>query len=138
MPGIDSRAPDRTETRSGFAASPSLRPDFSSSRFNAASVWSHSPGGNWLPARTYALHAAVVMVNAGGTGSPACVIAARPAPLPPSRSRLVAGASSAMYTHCSVADPSDGAPVVAPFVTSTAIVDLLTRLDRHRGSVIQV
>src|SRR5579863_8159141 len=39
------------------------------------------------------------MVNPGGTGSPARVISATPAPLPPSRSRIEALPSSKRYTH---------------------------------------
>src|ERR1039458_2766353 len=39
------------------------------------------------------------MVKPGGTGSPARVISATPAPLPPSRSRIWALPSSKWYTH---------------------------------------
>src|SRR5205809_688588 len=39
------------------------------------------------------------MVNPGGTGSPARVISATPAPLPPSRSRMSLFPSSNRYTH---------------------------------------
>src|SRR5581483_264623 len=39
------------------------------------------------------------MVKPGGTGSPAFVISATPAPLPPSRSRIVALPSLKRYTH---------------------------------------
>src|ERR1017187_7299443 len=39
------------------------------------------------------------MVKPGGTGSPARVISATPAPLPPSRSRIDALPSSKRYTH---------------------------------------
>src|SRR5258708_6153904 len=42
------------------------------------------------------------MVNLGGTGSPARVISATPAPLPPSRSRIEALPSSKEYTHFAV------------------------------------
>jgi hypothetical protein len=43
-----------------------------------------------LSAAKYALHASVVIVNPGGTGSPAFVISATPAPLPPSSARIPA------------------------------------------------
>src|SRR5438105_6442282 len=39
------------------------------------------------------------MVKPGGTGSPARVISATPAPLPPSRSRIEASPSSNSQTH---------------------------------------
>src|SRR5579864_611854 len=39
------------------------------------------------------------MVNPGGTGSPARVISATPAPFPPRRSRIDALPSSNRYTH---------------------------------------
>src|SRR3981081_4553848 len=42
------------------------------------------------------------MVKPGGTGSPALVISATPAPLPPSRSRIEALPSSNRYTHFGV------------------------------------
>src|SRR6266550_3838322 len=45
------------------------------------------------------LHASVVIVNPGGTGSPAFVISATPAPLPPSKSRILALPSLNKYTH---------------------------------------
>src|SRR5487761_1494774 len=51
------------------------------------------------------------MVKPGGTGSPARVISATPAPLPPSRSRIWALPSSKRYTHL-VVRRREGAPSV--------------------------
>ncbi len=44
--------------------------------------------------RVYETQAFVVIVKPGGTGSPRRVISARPAPLPPSWSRIEASPSS--------------------------------------------
>ena len=88
IPGIESRAPLRTETSSGSAGSPRRLP---ASASRAARYWSicrSSPAGNCRPSARYAMHAAVVMVNPGGTGSPRRVMSATFAPLPPSRSRM--------------------------------------------------
>src|SRR5262249_4146887 len=52
-------------------------------------VW-RSIASATLPVVMYSRHAAVWMVNPGGTGSPALVISARPAPLPPSSSFILA------------------------------------------------
>ena len=55
------------------------------------------------PAAKYALHAAVVIVKPGGTGRPAFVISASPAPFPPRSSRIFALPSALpfakRYTH---------------------------------------
>ncbi len=45
MPGIDARAPERTETSKGAVGSPNRAPIDRSTRFSAASDWSHIPGG---------------------------------------------------------------------------------------------
>ena len=45
MPGIDARAPERTETSSGFSGSPNRRPTAFSTRASAAGTCSFSPGG---------------------------------------------------------------------------------------------
>jgi hypothetical protein len=49
MPGIETRAPERTDTSSGSFGSPSFLPVFPSTLWSAASVWSHIPGGNSRP-----------------------------------------------------------------------------------------
>ena len=89
MPGIDSRAPLRTDTSSGSAASPSFLPACSSRRSSASATWSLKPSGNssW---RMYATQASVVIVKPAGTRSAPStrVISATLAPLPPSSSRM--------------------------------------------------
>ncbi len=89
IPGIDSRAPERTDTSSGSAASPKPRPARSSSRSSAASTCSSRPLGK-APERRYATHASVVIVKPAGTARhPSTrVISATFAPLPPSSSRI--------------------------------------------------
>src|SRR5262245_51594828 len=87
IPGIDTRAPERTDTRSGRAGSPSRLPVAASSRFNPRSTCSQSPGGCFRPAALYAAHASVVMVKPGGTGTPRFVISASSEPFPPSSGR---------------------------------------------------
>src|SRR6202035_1309754 len=72
------------------------------------------------------------MVNPGGTGSPARVISATPAPLPPSRSRIDASPSSKRYTHwCAVRRrgraplaPGPGLVGAARRVAAAAVADL--------------
>ena len=68
MPGIETGAPDRTLTRSGSAGSPNRRPTRSSMRAMCVRSSPSRPSGQ--PLARYALQAAVVIVNAGGTGSP--------------------------------------------------------------------
>ena len=99
IPGMENLAPERTETNKGFVGSPNFLPLSFSAFFIAASVCSHIPLGNLPPAAVDALHASVVMVKPGGTGSLARVISARPAPLPPSRSRISLLPSLNKYTH---------------------------------------
>ena len=90
IPGMLIAAPERTETRSGFFGSPSFFPAARSTAASAFSTCSQRPGGSLRPEAKYALQAAVVIVKPGGTGSFAFVISARPAPLPPRRSRIFA------------------------------------------------
>src|SRR6266566_2878784 len=99
MPGIENLAPDRTLTRSGLCESPKPLPVCRSRLLSAVSACSHMPGGNFPLLARYARQASVVMVNPGGTGIPARVISAAPAPLPPSRSRIFADPSLKGYTH---------------------------------------
>ncbi len=89
MPGIDSRAPLRTDTSSGSSSSPNCLPAVSSRRFMASATCSSSPSGS-DPAFMYATHASVVIVKPAGTRSvPSTrVISATFAPLPPSSSRM--------------------------------------------------
>ena len=66
------------------------------------------PVGNFSPSARYALHASVVTVKPGGTGTPSRVISPRLAPLPPSKPRTPSqspiafsarSTSSKLYTH---------------------------------------
>ena len=49
MPGIDARAPERTETSSGFDGSPNLAPTSFSMRAIAARTSASSAFGSFLP-----------------------------------------------------------------------------------------
>ncbi len=85
IPGIENFAPLRTDTSNGSFGSPSFRPISDSSRSSArpisASISAGSASFSWKM-----LQAAVDTVKPGGTGRPAFVISANPAPLPPSTS----------------------------------------------------
>lgn len=88
IPGMETGAPLRTETRRG-GAFPSPRPKRLPVRPSRAAIPArtspHSPGTS--PAFRYWRQASVVTMKAGGTGRPAAAISARPWPLPPKRSR---------------------------------------------------
>ena len=101
MPGIDSRAPERTDTSSGSSWSPSRLPVCSSRRASASATWSAIPSGSAWSARMYSTHASVVIVNPDGTrsGPSTRVISATLAPLPPSSSRMSLEPSAKSYTH---------------------------------------
>ena len=49
MPGIEARAPERTETKSGFAGSPNLAPTSFSIRATAPRMSASSSFGSFLP-----------------------------------------------------------------------------------------
>ena len=83
IPGIENLAPLRTETSNGSAGSPSFFPMSDSRRARAFSIAPSISGVSEPPRSWNRLQAAVEMVNPGGTGRPALVISARPAPLPP-------------------------------------------------------
>jgi hypothetical protein len=87
IPGIETAAPERTETSSGFPASPKPFPVCVSSAAMCSSTSSSSPSGTSPPPTRYARHASVVMVKPAGTGTPRAVISARPIPFPPRSSR---------------------------------------------------
>ncbi len=86
IPGIETRAPERTETRSGLSGSPKLLPVSASTFFSAARSSASSARGSFMPARVYSAQTSVVIVKPGGTGIPMFDISARPAPFPPSSS----------------------------------------------------
>ncbi len=90
IPGIETGAPERTETSSGSAGSPKRSPLRSSSAASASSTSPSSPGGG--PLRMYSTQASVVTVKPPGTGlGPSTwIISARFAPLFPSSSRISA------------------------------------------------
>src|SRR3990172_7350117 len=94
MPGIDTRAPDRTDTRSGLAGSPKRRLVADSSRRRLVTTSSHMPSGCRFSRLKYSTHASVVIVKPGGTGMPRLVISARSHPFPPRRSRIPADPSA--------------------------------------------
>ena len=94
IPGIDARAPERTETSSGASASPKRAPTISPTRASVARTSSSSAWLSFAPAAKKPVHTSVVRVNPGGTGMPRRLISARPAPLPPSRSFMVASPSA--------------------------------------------
>ncbi|CAB4690003.1 unannotated protein [freshwater metagenome] len=85
IPGMENFAPERTETRSGFLGFPNSLSKLFSKAFNELSISPLSPFGTSPDARN-SLHACVVIVNPGGTGSPMRTISAKFAPLPPNKS----------------------------------------------------
>ena len=85
MPGIETRAPERTETSMGREASPNLRPITRSTLAKAESASRFTSSGICPPPRLYSAQTAVEMVKPDGTGTSRRVISARFAPLPPSR-----------------------------------------------------
>ncbi len=97
IPGIETAAPDRTETSSGSTASPKRFPARASSRPTCSSTSASSPSGT-RPSAIAARQASVVIVNPAGTGTPSSVISASPIPLPPRSSRPPGTASSNAYT----------------------------------------
>ncbi len=87
MPGIDTGAPERTDTSNGSFASPKRLPVICSSRRIAADTSSRSAVRRLASAQVFA-DASHAIVNPGGTGTPRLVISARLAPLPPSTSAM--------------------------------------------------
>src|SRR5438034_96516 len=113
IPGIDIAAPERTDTSNGFLGSPSFLPVDFSTRASACSTCSQSPGGNFLPDAKYALHASVVIVKPGGTGSPACVDPAVSRTTPPVATPAIAATSTrAVVLSCEPTRKTDAAGVV--------------------------
>ena len=86
IPGIEARAPERTETSKGFSTSPNL--DFISSSTPAmafsTSALSRATTSSF-PFSKYSLQTSVVIVKPGGTGTPIKFISAKLAPFPPRR-----------------------------------------------------
>src|SRR5450756_3225406 len=82
MPGIETAAPERTDTSSGFCAEPNFLPSLPSS-LARCSLISFLRVSGMSPTLRYSGHISVEIVKPGGTGSPIFVISARPAPFPP-------------------------------------------------------
>jgi hypothetical protein len=87
IPGIETAAPERTETSSGSSGSPKRFPAFASSEPMCFATSASSPSGRVPFAAMYARHASVVIVKPAGTDTPSAVISASPIPLPPRSSR---------------------------------------------------
>ncbi len=85
IPGIETAAPERTETSSGSlrVAQPAAHGGLEGRQVLGDLLG--QPSGS-APCASQARQASVVMVKPGGTGRPSLVISARFAPLPPSRS----------------------------------------------------
>src|SRR5208282_711443 len=120
MPGIENFAPERTLTSSGFSPLPSFWPCRLSSLASDSSIW-RSTSFDTAFWRIYSRQASVWMVKPGGTGRPAFVISARPAPLPP-RTSFILPLPSALpppkkYTYCVVAGFAAGGFVAAGFTS---------------------
>ena len=94
MPGIDARAPDRTDNSRGSAGSPKRLPISPSTR---ATPWATSSRISSktcaCPLSVNSVQASVLIVNPGGTVIPSRHISARFAPLPPSRFFMAASPS---------------------------------------------
>ena len=88
IPGMDTRAPERTDTRSGRSRSPKRASATCSSRSRCSTICSQRPSGHLPPARREWTQAWVVTVKPGGTGMPRLVISASSQPFPPRRFRI--------------------------------------------------
>ena len=134
MPGMEARAPERTETRRGRAGSPSLRPTAASRRASAASTCSQSPAGCLRPPAEYAAQASVVIVKPGGTVTPRFVISASSQPLPPSRCRSALDPSAfplaKAYTYLCRRAPLLGDAVRAPLRTLACAISSTPSVGR--------
>ena len=94
MPGMEARAPERTESNSGSSALPNCLPISASTNFTPART---SPTISWYtasrPVAVNAVQAWVLMVKPEGTVMPRRHISAKLAPLPPSRFFMAAAPS---------------------------------------------
>ncbi len=94
MPGIENFAPERTLSSRGSEASPSFFPARPSSFSRATQISSSTSAGTFLSLSKKMLQTSVLIVNPGGTGTPARLISARPEPFPPSVSFMVPSPSA--------------------------------------------
>ena len=121
IPGIETRAPERTETSSGSSGSPSAFPVRRSSSASASSTSSASPSGE-LAAGLHVGDAGLGRDREPGRhplGPRTRVISATPAPLPPSSSRWSREPSENSWIHLIAPLPSPASPP-APARASTA------------------
>src|SRR6267143_6326561 len=86
IPGIDTGAPERTDTSSGRGPAPNCRSVIVSSQRMPAAISSSRPSGKW-PRSRKAAQARVVITKLGGTFRPSALIRAIDQALPPIRSR---------------------------------------------------
>ena len=89
MPGIENFAPERTETSSGFSRRAQLRAGGGLELLQIRQHLLLDRRRQLGCSRNRSCRPSVAIVNPGGTGRPALVISASPAPLPPSRSFIV-------------------------------------------------
>src|SRR5204863_24941 len=94
---LRARVAPRFEDRDDRA--PKRLPVFSSSRAMCSAISSSRPSGTSPSPRMYARDASVAIVKPAGTGTPSCVISARPTPLPPRSFRPPSEGSSKAYTY---------------------------------------
>jgi hypothetical protein len=84
MPGIEARAPERTDSSSGSAALPKRLPICCSTKATPARTSASISRSAWsLPCSVNTVQASVLMVKPLGTVMPRRHISARLAPLPP-------------------------------------------------------
>ncbi len=74
MPGMETAAPERTETRRGLSPRPKVLPEARSSRSRAWSSSGRRASGTFSPAFAHSSQVSVVIVKPGGTGIPRRVI----------------------------------------------------------------
>jgi hypothetical protein len=100
MPGIDTGAPERTDTSSGSSSPAPARPNRRFVRCSSDSIDARTSAASCSPRpaavspESHALCASVETMKPGGTGSPIRDISHRSAPLPPSRSFIVVSPSA--------------------------------------------
>ena len=132
MPGIEARAPERTETSSGLARSPKVLPVMRADLRRARCDLRFELVRIGLAVGVVVVQTSVVMVKPGGTGRPRLAISARPAPLPPSRLRMlgralglaVAEACRPICAACLAAAPACSAAPLAGLDALRTVVAL--------------
>ena len=83
IPGIETAAPERTETSSGLSVvAEALAGALLERRDVLVDLVRRDPSGTSPPPARYARHASVVIVNPSGTGTPSCGHLGEADPLP--------------------------------------------------------